>query len=60
VKQLKSQWAEIDKLKKTAEKEETAANKRLATLTKLQNQNQRSGRNYTTKQKNTRDTSKNS
>jgi hypothetical protein len=35
VKQLKSQWAEIDKLKKTAEKEETAANKRLATLSKL-------------------------
>jgi hypothetical protein len=39
VKQLKSQWAEIDKLKKTAEKEETAANKRLATLSKLPNQN---------------------
>jgi hypothetical protein len=35
VKQLKSQWVEIDKLKKTAEKEETAANKRLATLSKL-------------------------
>jgi hypothetical protein len=35
VKKLKSQWVEIDKLKKTAEKEETAANKRLATLSKL-------------------------
>jgi hypothetical protein len=35
VKDFKSQWAEIDKLKKTDEKEEKAANKRLATLSKI-------------------------
>jgi hypothetical protein len=35
VKELKRQWAEIDKLKKTAENEETVANKRLATLTSI-------------------------
>jgi septal ring factor EnvC (AmiA/AmiB activator) len=39
VKQLKSEWAEIDKLKKTDEKKEKDANKRLATLSKISTPN---------------------